>query len=438
MVGYTLYIISEKKFSKYHVMILMLANYVGPDIGWIIGLGNFTHTYAGYLVFAVFLAFFYSYFTRFSPDLKKRELVDNGHNKIPYMASYLLACAGGIMHVYLDGVMNHQGKFHLFPALGNLDEAIVTINDFFNFWYDPLVPANVVIALVTGMGLVFAFIPFVLYALKVGGSRFALKVGAFMAAFMALYYVVGNLTTLHAEGGAIVYVTLFWVIPFGLCALAMKMPPPRSPVEHRARLKQQFIPILLVFGIVLGSVFLAAGIALIALIDPIVALATGAWAPLAAHEGSLRSLAVLLGISFIAIGGVCTISFVQNMRKKDANVNIMVATGLVFTAGFVCLVLGGFSFTSGGAIVAIVFAIWPDAGAITTPEGLITVLFSLGFAFTALAGFNFVTGTGLLLERKQASKLVFAMSLAFMWTVVGLYVCCLLSQNEVRRRSTEG
>lgn len=436
MIGYFLHVISEKRFSKHHVLLLFLANYVGPDLGWITGIGYFTHTYAGYLVFAVFLAFFYSYFTRFSPDLARRELVDNGSNKIPYPSAYLLACAGGIMHIYLDGVMNHQGNFHLFPSIGSIDEAIVSINEFFNIWYDPLVPVSVIIALVAGMGLVFAFIPFFLHALKTGGTRFALKAGGFVGAFMALYYVFGSLTTLHAEGGAIVYVTLFWVIPFGLCALAMKWPAPRAPAEHRARLKQQFIPVLRVLDVILGAVFLAAGIALLVLVEPVVTLAAGAWAPLAAHEATLRSLATFLGFAFLSIGGTCVFTFVLGKRQARENVNVMLATGLVLAAGFACMVLAGIAFTSGGAIVAIVYAVWPSAVTIASPEGLLGVIAALGIAFTGMAGFNFVIGTGLLMARRRAASLAFAMSMAFSWTVAGLYVCCLLSQNEAKREFT--
>ncbi|MFX0101839.1 MAG: hypothetical protein ACFFCS_19900, partial [Candidatus Hodarchaeota archaeon] len=132
MVGYSLYLISDKKFTKYHAMLLMLTNYLGPDLGWVLGIGDYTHTYVGYLVFSLLLGLFYSYFTRFSPDFKKRILVDKGHNQIPFANAYFIACAGGIMHVYLDGVMNHKGNFHLLPAIGDVNEVIWSIDDFFD------------------------------------------------------------------------------------------------------------------------------------------------------------------------------------------------------------------------------------------------------------------------------------------------------------------
>jgi len=436
LVGYSLYLISDKRFSKYHVMILFLANYLGPDLGWVLGIGNFTHTYAGYLVFALFLAFFYSYFTRFSPDFKKKVLIDNGHNRIPYANSFLLACAGGIMHIYLDGVMNHQGNFHLFPGIGNLDEVIVSINGFFNFWYDPIVPASAALSLIAGMGLVLAFIPFFWYMLKNLDRWFVLKVTAFVATFMALYYFVGSLTTLHADGGAIVYVALFWVIPFGLCALAMKLPPPRSPVEQRARLKQQLIPVLLGVGMILGIAFIAMGIALLALVDTLVSLAAGAWAPLAVHASSVHDLAVFLGIASILFGSLYVFSIIYNKRKKGLNVNILASIGITFGGCFVCIVLVGIAFTAGGALVDIIITEWPDALSIATPAMLLAVVAVLGVVFGALAGTTLAVGIGLLLERKAAFKFAFLFNAAFAWTIIGLYVCCLLSQDEVTKVTT--
>ncbi|MBN2153581.1 MAG: hypothetical protein JW839_19150 [Candidatus Lokiarchaeota archaeon] len=436
MVGYSLYLISDKRFSKYHVMILFLSNYLGPDLGWVLGIGDFTHTYAGYIVFAFFLALFYSYFTRFSPDFKRRTLVDSGCNRVPYAAAFFLACAGGIMHIYLDGVMNHRGNFHLFPEIGTFEETIVSINDFFNFWYEPLVPASAAVSLIAGMGLVLAFIPFFWYMLKNLDRWFALKVGAFVGAFMALYYLVGSLTTLHADGGAVLYVALFWAIPFGLCALAMKWPPPRSPVERRARLKQQLVPALLVLGLVLGAAFLAAGIASLALADALVALAAGAWAPLAAHAGSLHALAVFLGIAFASFGSLCLLATAYNKLKKDVNVNVLASEAVTFGGSFACIVLTGIAFTSGGALVDIVVAEWPEALSIATPAMLLAVVVVLGVVFGALAGFTLAVGIGLLLERKTAFRIAFLFNAAFAWTIIGLYVCCLLSQDEVKKVAT--
>nr|MDO8115082.1 hypothetical protein [Candidatus Sigynarchaeota archaeon] len=436
MVGYFLFTISNKRFSKYHAMILAFSNYIGPDLGWVLGIGDFTHTYAGFLVFALFLAFFHSYFTRFSPEFKKRDLIDNGCNRVPYTSAFLLTCAGGLMHVYLDGVMNHQGDFHLLPAIGSFDEFIMSINNFFNFWYDGLFPgANAAVALLVGMSFVMGFILFSLHALKnlVNGKRFVLKIGAFVGAFMVLYYFLGSLTTLHAEGGAILYVTLFWVIPFGLCTAALECPAPRAPPVERGKVKQKFIPVLLVLNVIFCAFFILGGIALLVLVDVLVPLITGAWAPLASHAAPIHDLVVLLGVIFIVIGAWNAFAFAYYKTRKDINVNIMVAAGLVFIAGFISVVLMGIAFTSAPVIVDIIFTIY-DAGEIITPEGLLLALIALGVVFAVLAGFNFVVGTGIILGRKKPIRFAFIINAALAWTVIGLYICCLLSQNEVKRR----
>nr|MDO8117628.1 hypothetical protein [Candidatus Sigynarchaeota archaeon] len=428
MVGYSLHVISDKRFSKYHVMILMIANYLGPDLGWVLGIGDFTHTYVGIIFFDIFLAFFYSYFTRFSPDFKRKILVDNGYNKVPYMNAFFLACAGGIMHVYLDGVMNHQGDFHLFPGFGTLDEFVMSINDFFTFWYEPLVPANTIAALLVGMSFVMGFIMFFLHALKTMDARFALKIAAFVAAFMVLYYLVGYLTTLQAEGGAILYVTLFWIVPFGLCAVAMKYPSPKTSIAVRARVKQHFIPLLLVLDLVFGAIFLVAGIAFIVLVDDLLPILLGSWAPLSSHATSLHALIIFIGITFIIIGGWNAFEFAWYKKHENASVNTIVAAGLVFIGGVLSLVLCGVAFTSGGAIVDIIFTMY-DAGEIITPGGLLALLLSLGIVFVILAGFSFVAGAGIMMERHKITRVAFVVNAIFAWTIFGLYICCLLSQE---------
>ncbi|MHA1679493.1 MAG: hypothetical protein ACTSUE_00700 [Promethearchaeota archaeon] len=433
MVGYALYIISDKKFSKYHVMIFVLANYPGPDIGWVLGIGYFTHAYAGFFLFASILAFIYAYFTRFSPDFKNRELVDGGYNRVPYASAFLITSAGGLMHIYLDGVMNHQGVFHLFPALGSLDEFVFSINDFFNFWYDPQVTGAPVFALIAGMAFVMGFIVFFLYLLKNMDSRFALKVGAFMGAFMVLYFIFGNFTTLHAEGGAILYVTLFWVTPFGLCALAMKLPAPSAPPAKRGRLKQKFVPTLLGSSIFIGVLSLVIGVAVLVLVDEITPSIVGLWAPLAPHETPLHAFFVLLGIVFTALGCWNLFKFVYYKKRKDANVNLVVVTSLSSVGGFLCLMLGGFFVITSGAIVDIIFSMY-DASEIITPEALQLFIAALGVAFVILSGFQFFAGIGVLVENKKVTRFAFLMNAILAWTIVGLYACCLLSQEEVTAR----
>ncbi len=439
MIGYALYLISDKRFSKYHVMILFLANYLGPDIGWVLGIGDFTHSYAGYLVFAFLLAFFYSYFTRFSPDFKRRLLVDSGSNRVPYASAYFLACAGGIMHVYLDGVINHQGDFHLFPAIGNIDELVVSINDFVNLWYEPPVPANAIVAVIAGMGLVLAFIPFFWYLLKNLDRRFVLKVAAFVATFMVLFFFFGGFTTYHSDGGAILYTALFWVAPIGLCAAAMKCPPPRSPPADRGKLKQKLLPGLLVTGVIIGVVFVAVGAALLALADVLIpalaGLSVDSVHPLAPHEASLRTLDAFLGSSFIAMGCVNFLLFAW-YKKRGTNVNIVVAAGVTIALGFIGTVLAGSLLISGAAIADVVLAAVSGAGGIFTPSDLLTVAFAAGVIMSCIAVMSFVVGAGIVLERKKMLRLAFLVNAAISWTVIGLYVCCLLSQDGVTSRAS--
>jgi len=79
VVGISLFYISDGKFSKTHAFILMLNNYFGPDAGYLVGLGNYTHSYLFWPLFAIVLTFFYHYFTKFTIKLdgiKDIELIE--------------------------------------------------------------------------------------------------------------------------------------------------------------------------------------------------------------------------------------------------------------------------------------------------------------------------------------------------------------------------
>ncbi|HEY0090292.1 MAG TPA: hypothetical protein VGB37_15695, partial [Candidatus Lokiarchaeia archaeon] len=79
IIGLCLYYISDGKFTKTHVFILFLCNYLGPDVGWVLGIGHYTHSLTFWPIFAIVLAYLYRYFTRFTiktEGFKKFEIID--------------------------------------------------------------------------------------------------------------------------------------------------------------------------------------------------------------------------------------------------------------------------------------------------------------------------------------------------------------------------
>ena len=136
-IGTCLYYISNGKFTKTHVFIFFLCNYLGPDVGWVLGIGHYTHSLVFWPLFALILAYFYYYFTRFTikfDGIKSIEIIDLEGHKLHYFSTYMVVLAAGILHNYLDGIMNKGGSFRIIPQLPlSNDELHVTINDFMIF-----------------------------------------------------------------------------------------------------------------------------------------------------------------------------------------------------------------------------------------------------------------------------------------------------------------
>jgi len=161
VIGVCLYHISDGKFSKTHVFVLFLNNYLGPDIGWVLGLGAITHSIAFWPVFAFVLSYFYHYFTRFTikiDDIKSIELIDLEKHKLSCINVYFLVVAGGTLHNYIDGMMNRGGIFHIIPQISSFSGVSWSADDFMQLWEIGLLGNIPVVALIIGILLILGFI----------------------------------------------------------------------------------------------------------------------------------------------------------------------------------------------------------------------------------------------------------------------------------------
>ena len=227
IIGICLYYISDGKFSKTHVFILFLGNYVGPDVGWVLGVGRFSHSLLFYPLFAVGLAYVYRYFTRFTikiNGIKDIEIIDLENYKLQYINTYFLVLAGGIMHLYLDSIMNKQGEFRIIPQLPfNFEEYIWTLEDFVNFGYDGVIQIYFLISIVVGISLIFGFVFVFIWFLKKNSKTAGIIVILYLIIFLIFFYLAGSISTMfHPDGGAIIYVGIFWCTPIILCVLSTK------------------------------------------------------------------------------------------------------------------------------------------------------------------------------------------------------------------------
>jgi len=221
------YYISDGKFTKTHAFIFFLSNYLGPDVGWVLGIGHFTHSLLFWPLFAVVLAFIYHYFTRFTikiDGIKNIEIIDLEGHKLHFLNTYLLVLAAGILHNYLDGIMNKECTFRIIPQLPlNNEELSWTLGDLIKFGEEGVLQINFLIAISIGVTLIFGFIFVFIWFLKKNSKTNAIIVCIYIVGFVIFFYLAGSIiTTFHPDGGAIIYVSIFWAVPLILCVLSTR------------------------------------------------------------------------------------------------------------------------------------------------------------------------------------------------------------------------
>ena len=94
VIAICLYYISNGKFTKTHAFIFFLSNYLGPDIGWVFGIGYYSHSLLFWPLFALLVAYVYYYFTRFTikiDGIKHIEIIDLEGHKLHYLISSVMA-----------------------------------------------------------------------------------------------------------------------------------------------------------------------------------------------------------------------------------------------------------------------------------------------------------------------------------------------------------
>ncbi len=206
---------------------LFLSNYLGPDVFWVLGIGRYAHALLFWPLFALILTLPYRYFTRFTikiDGIKNIEIIDLERYKLHYLNTYFLVLAGGIMHNYLDGIMKIEGEFRIIPQLPlNYKELSLTMKDLVVFGKEGIIQVNFLILMFTGVALIFGFIFVFVWFLKKNSIKTAVITILYIVIFEIFFYLVGSMATMfHPDGGAIIYVSIFWGSPLILCVLSTR------------------------------------------------------------------------------------------------------------------------------------------------------------------------------------------------------------------------
>lgn len=110
----------DKSFSYKAAFIFVINNLFGPDAAQIF-LGLPFHSILGFLIFAIPLSLFYSYFSRFS--LRRIDkgvrfrFEDDGIREVTWKNSFCLTVAGGISHFFIDQFYHFHKSMMLWPGV---------------------------------------------------------------------------------------------------------------------------------------------------------------------------------------------------------------------------------------------------------------------------------------------------------------------------------
>ncbi|MFX0148343.1 MAG: hypothetical protein ACFE8E_11440 [Candidatus Hodarchaeota archaeon] len=262
IIGLTFYSISSGKFSKTHIFVLFMNNVWGPDIIATFGF-PISHSLLLWPLCAFFLTYPYHYFTKFSFKLqswKKFQIIEFKQRKLSFLQTFFLVLAGGIMHLYLDFMINNVGYIILIPGIVNFKGVFFTLYDLNILFNYGLFPLNPIFSIFVGglfiLGFVFLFIRF----LKNTSKREGYLILLFIIIFSVFFSLFGQTFTLsHPDLGALLYIMLFWGIPMILLVLSckeIKVLEKDIPIKQKREKKRdqiKMISLILVFSGVLIS-----------------------------------------------------------------------------------------------------------------------------------------------------------------------------------------
>ena len=437
VVGISLFYISDGKFSKTHAFILMLNNYFGPDAGYLVGLGDYTHSYLFWPLFAVVLTFIYHYFTKFALNLngiKDIELTELDEHKLTFLNTFFVVLAGGFMHCYLDGMMNWKGVFMLSPEIGSNAALHPTLDDVFNLWWNGLLDVNPILALTIGIMFIFGFVFVIVWFLKKNTFRAGVVVIIYLVSFMVFFALAGNMTTMiHPDGGAVVYVSLFWALPFTSIVLSTRkfefLNRERKIVEKKES-TNNFLKLLF---LVIGLITIIEGLALLIFQDFVITKIIE-YLPLASTFRDQFLLAFSV-ISILLIGiGIFIILLWLNLRKIEKHNGNLLRVSLIFLiAGTITICVSVLGFLLGEAIIPYIYTSYEEqiSGYLSLQDvmTLATIIEIVTLMFTIV---YFISAIGLTMKNRKIWRFSIYYNLIFAWTLLALAVACNLSEDSVK------
>jgi len=245
----------EKPFN-YKVAFIFLANNIyGPDL-----VGLFfvipTHSILGFLIMAIPLALFFSYFSRFS--LKKSDglfplkFVDDEISEVNYKNAYCITAAGGISHFFIDQFYHFEKEMWIWEGVSITHDEMLAWGGSAYHYITPLI--------IVGDIVIISFIVISLYTFMKGYKEtFKLLLISTVITVSLMVFVSTSIFWAEREFGAIVHCIVYVLIPLFLLMYAARdvkdnpITTPDVPKINRKKLLKIVAIISILFALFMAS-----------------------------------------------------------------------------------------------------------------------------------------------------------------------------------------
>lgn len=258
--------VGRDRFNWKIALIFVLNNYHGPDSFWVYSYIPLNmHQLVGYLFWAIPLALYYSYLSRFSIQRTTNffTVVDDGKRDVTWRNAYFLCLAGGITHIFIDTFF-HEPPHTIDLFEFKWDSYILS----FNVKFDDLLNLGTLsygfssALVIIGFVMIIAVILLVLYFLQKNFKTILLYLFGIIGAFALAYFTLGyEIMGTELDSIVILYTFFIFFIPLTLIAFVVKdvAKNPTSPSKTEFSPEFRYNLVILV-TFILTSLFVFLGI----------------------------------------------------------------------------------------------------------------------------------------------------------------------------------
>ncbi len=304
----------ENRSFNYKVAFIFLANnYLGPDAAqvWV---GLPFHSLLGFLIFALPLALFYSYFSRFSMVKSEGKFplkyVDEGIREVNLKNAYCLVVAGGICHFFIDMFYHKSVSLSLWPGVTIPHTFMLTWGGAAYHVVDPRMLISYIIILIAILLSLYTFMK---------GYKETFKLLMIITGLTILIVFTIGVESFGGERdiAVIFHSFLFVFAPLFLLMYAAKdvqMNPNETPDKPKIE-RALLLKIVAIFSMIFALVWVI--IALIGIITPHV-IANPLASALNADPKATAFSIVILGILILILAGIILIGSIGLLFKINA------------------------------------------------------------------------------------------------------------------------